>query len=150
MLKNETGNDDENTKILIMSSSSNDMNNNGLRRRASSEIILDYASSDGTEKKIRESDIGICWLYPPPTPLSVEWLFSIRGFENLYLYSWLLKDLSWAQNWYYAAYFFGALAVTMSFVILFNATYDGATNEIFYSLAGFLWLFANFWWMTGT
>ena len=97
----------------------------------------------------RESDIGICWFHPPEDALDFEWLFSIRGAENMYLYFWLLKDLSWAQDWYYPAYTFGALAIAWSFIMVCNALYDGATNEVFTSTAMFLWLFANFWWMTG-
>ena len=93
--------------------------------------------------------MGICWLPPPEEALDLDWLLSIRGAENLYLYFWLLKDLSWAQDWYYPAYVFGALAIASSFVMVVNTVVDQATNEIFFSTAVFLWIFANFWWMTG-
>ena len=104
---------------------------------------------NSTKDTERESDVGICWFHPPEDALDFEWLFSIRGAENMYLYFWLLKDLSWAQDWYYPAYTFGSLAIAWSFIMVCNAVYDGATNEVFTSTAMFLWLFANFWWMTG-
>ena len=97
----------------------------------------------------RESDIGICWLHPPEDALDLEWMFSIRGVENMYLYFWLLKDLSWSQDWYYPSYVFGSLAIVFSFLMVCNAVYDGSTNEVFTSTAVLLWIFANFWWMTG-
>ena len=96
----------------------------------------------------RESDVGICWLHPPEEALDLDWLLSIRGAENLYMYFWLLKDLSWSQNWYWPAYVFGSLAIAWAFVLVCNTLYDQATNEIFFSTAVFLWLFGNFWWMT--
>ena len=104
---------------------------------------------NSTKNEERETDVGICWFHPPEDALDFEWLFSIRGAENMYLYFWLLKDLSWAQDWYYPAYTFGSLAIAWSFIMVCNAVYDGATNEVFTSTAMFLWLFANFWWMTG-
>jgi hypothetical protein len=109
----------------------------------------DLLSVKTTSTGRRGSDVGICWLHPPEEALDLDWLLSIRGAENLYLYFWLLKDLSWAQDWYYPAYVFGALAIASSFVMVVNTVVDQATNEIFFSTAVFLWIFANFWWMTG-
>ena len=59
--------------------------------------------------------------------------------ENIHLHLWLLKDLSWAQDWYYAGIVFGSLAVAFSFLLFCSAWIARATNEIFVSAAVFVW-----------
>lgn len=62
-----------------------------------------------------------------------------RGLENIHLYIWLLKDLSWAQDWYYSGMIFGCLAVLWAFLLIVTAVRNSAVNEIFVSVAIFLW-----------
>ena len=64
---------------------------------------------------------------------------SLRGMENFHLYLWLVKDLSWAQNWYYSGMTFGSLAVSFSFFLMCYAIHMRATNEIFVSAAILIW-----------
>jgi hypothetical protein len=72
-------------------------------------------------------------IYAGGTTLSSSFL------ENIHLHLWLLKDLSWAQDWYYAGLFFGSLAVAFSFLLFCSALISRATNEIFFSAAVFVW-----------
>ena len=67
------------------------------------------------------------------------WSYPCKNLENIHLYLWLLKDLSWAQDWYYSGMIFGSLAVMWSFFIVLYALQSSATNEIFISVALFLW-----------
>ena len=62
-----------------------------------------------------------------------------KNLDNFHLYLWLLKDLSWAQDWYYCGMIFGSLAVVWSFLMILCAIKSSATNEIFISVALFLW-----------
>jgi hypothetical protein len=85
------------------------------------------------------SDVGTSSFCGIRTPQFTKSTYSFRGMENLHLYLWLLKDLSWAQNWYYSGLIFGSLAVSLSFLLMCNAIYVRATNEIFVSAAIFIW-----------
>ena len=101
------------------------------------------------KKRTRPSDRGICWLYPPTSAFHWDYFLSIRGGENLHLYMWILKDLSWTQEWYYPAWTFGTMALVWAFYLLFHAAHDRATNEIFIRVAVVIWIFGNWWWITG-
>jgi hypothetical protein len=59
--------------------------------------LTDRLIQPDTSKK-RPSDRGLCYFYPPTLNLSLDWALSHRGSENLHLYLWLLKDLSWAEG----------------------------------------------------
>lgn len=96
------------------------------------------------KESLIESDDGrgkwaICWLSLPDRPLSVSWFFSIRGSENFHLYLWLVKDLAWAQSWYYCGNIVGSLAVIWGGFILYHAMLERNTNEIFTGVAQFFW-----------
>ena len=98
---------------------------------------------------LRESDRGVAWLHAPTIPLTLSYFLGVRGGENVHLYLWILKDLSWTQEWFYPAWVFGTLAVVWAFYLLSHAVYEGATNEIFTRFAVTIWIFANWWWITG-
>ena len=54
------------------------------------------------------------------------------------------------QLWYYPGMLFGALAVTWSmYLLVFHAIRDRNVVEIYLGVGQFLWLFGNYWWMTG-
>ena len=75
---------------------------------------------------------------------------SIRGAENFHIYLWILKDLSWAQDWRFSAMFFGSFALAWCSVLLYMAAVKHRNVEEVYMLAALtLWLFGNFWWMIG-
>ena len=92
---------------------------------------------------------GICWFHPPDVVFRLSWLTSIRGSENVHIYLWILKDLSWAQSWWIPGHVFGIAAVLWSFYILSHAVRDRNTNEIMTNFSTFMWLFGNTWWMIG-
>ena len=54
------------------------------------------------------------------------------------------------QLWYYPGMLFGALAVTWSmYLLVFHAIRDRNIVEVYLGVGQFLWLFGNYWWMTG-
>lgn len=87
----------------------------------------------------RRQSSDICWLHMPDHPLSFKFFLSIRGSENFHLYLWLIKDLSWAQSWYYSGHIFGSLAVIWSVYILSHAARERNTNEICTGVAQTFW-----------
>ena len=87
----------------------------------------------------KRSSSNICWFHLPDHPLSFRWFLTIRGSENFHLYLWLIKDLAWAQSWYYCGHIFGSLAVIWSVYILSHAAREGNTNEIFTGVAQTFW-----------
>ena len=82
---------------------------------------------------------SICWFNLPQFQLSLKFFFSVRGAENFHLYLWLIKDLAWAQSWYYSGHIFGFLAISWSVYILCHAVAEGNTNEVFTGVAQMLW-----------
>ena len=74
---------------------------------------------------------------------------SIRGLENLLLYLWIAKDLSWTTSTWVPAWLFGLLSVIFAFLFIVRAVVDVVWIEIWHGVAQFLWVFGNFWWMIG-
>jgi len=93
---------------------------------------------------------GICWFYPPSEDWDLAYYWTLRGAENFHIYVWALKDLSWMQLWYWPGMIAGAGAVTWSaYLLIFHAMWDGNYWEIIFGTGQFVWLFGNYWWMTG-
>ena len=92
-----------------------------------------------SESNSNPSSSSICWFHLPDHPLSLQWFLTIRGSENFHLYLWLIKDLAWAQSWYYCGHIFGSLAVIWSVYILSHAARERNTNEIFTGVAQTFW-----------
>jgi hypothetical protein len=82
-------------------------------------------------------------------PFTFSWCFSVIGSEYVHTYFWVAKDLSWTQGWRFFALFYGSLAIFWWLVIAYHALRTCNRDEIYNCVALFLWLFANFWWMTG-
>ncbi len=82
---------------------------------------------------------NVCWFYPPERDWSLSWYLSLRGGENFHIYIWILKDLAWAQSWYYAGHFFGIFAIIWSLYLLSHAIKLRNINEIWASTAQTLW-----------
>jgi hypothetical protein len=97
------------------------------------------SSIDSAVDKVDDENGEICWFTLPRFPWSPSWLLSLRGAEYFHLYIWVLKDLSWAQSWYYSGHFFGSLAVFWSVYILSHAVHDRNINETFASVGQLLW-----------
>lgn len=81
------------------------------------------------------------------TPLSVRLFFSVRGTENLHVYLWLLKDLFWCLGYVYASSAFGSLALIFTASMFVSAFKMKNTEEMYFLVHVFVWLFSNFWWM---
>lgn len=102
------------------------------------------------ERKLESPEnIGLCWSQGPKEPFGVRFFYTIRGSEYLHLYLWVIKDLSWTQDWLYSGYIFGILAIIWSFFLIIRSLYYRNFYETIVSVAQLLWLVANFWWMTG-
>ena len=84
----------------------------------------------------------------PDEAWSPDIYLSVRGSENFLIYIWIAKDLSWTQNWYYSTHIFGVSALFCSFLTICRSIKDKSSEEIFHSIAQFMWLFSNYWWMS--
>ena len=82
-------------------------------------------------------------------PLTSRMFFTIRGSENFHIYLWIAKDFSWSQGLYYESLVFGVSALGWCTVLMYNAFRSKNMEEIYFLIPLTLWLFGNFWWMTG-
>jgi hypothetical protein len=73
----------------------------------------------------------------------------VAGSEYCHTYFWIAKDLAWMQGWRKCSIFFGMSALLWSLSIFFHGVRTSNLHELWNFFALFLWLFANFWWMTG-
>ena len=73
---------------------------------------------------------------------------SARGLDNVHIYMWLLKDLSWTLDSFWMSAIFGSLAIAWSVVLMATAYRSQDWEEMYMLVATVLWLFGNFWWMT--
>ena len=72
---------------------------------------------------------------------------SARGLDNVHIYMWILKDLSWTLDNFWMSAICGTMAIAWC-VILAIVAYRGKDWEEMYMLvATIMWLFGNFWWM---
>ena len=85
----------------------------------------------------------------PDRKWTLEMYFTIHGLENLLLYVWIAKDLSWTTSSWVGAWFWGILAIVLSLLFVVRAVVDVNWLEIWHGIAQFLWVFGNFWWMIG-
>lgn len=83
------------------------------------------------------------------SPWSPQIYFTTRGAENLHIYLWLAKDLSWTQDWVVSGMLFGALAIAWTAVLFYLAISDKNWEEAYTLVPYALWLIANYYWMTG-
>ena len=81
----------------------------------------------------------ISWFRLPEHELSYNAMFSIRGSKQFHFYLWVLKDLSWAQSWYYSGNAFGILAVILAGLLLFNSFREANINEMATAVGVTLW-----------
>lgn len=86
------------------------------------------------------------WFDIPVTP---KMFFTIRGSENFHIYLWIAKDYSWSQDLYYESLIFGIAALAWCSVLMYHAVRTRNNEEIFFLIPLTIWLFGNFWWMTG-
>lgn len=85
----------------------------------------------------------------PDEPYSPKWYLTERGGEYVHLYLWILKDLSWTQDWYYVGNAAGSVAVLWGCFMLHRAYTLHNRNELITGSSQLLWLIANLWWMSG-
>lgn len=78
----------------------------------------------------------------------VEFL-SVKTVENFHTYLWVLKDLSWTQNWYWTGLIVGSLAMGLSFIVTVGSLHSKEYANAWHNFAQLLWLMSNFIWMTG-
>jgi hypothetical protein len=66
-----------------------------------------------------------------------------------HLYIWIVKDLSWTQNWFYVGCLSAAAAFCVSCFCVARSWWAGGSADTFVHCMTFLWLFANAVWMYG-
>ena len=79
---------------------------------------------------------------------SLSYYITSKGAENFHIYLWIAKDLCWALDLRDAGMTFGALALGWCCVLAVKAFREGNTEDGYFLIPTFLWLFANYWWMT--
>ena len=71
-----------------------------------------------------------------------------RGLDNVHIYLWILKDLSWTLDNFWMSAICGSLAIAWCVVLILVAYRGRDWEEMYMLIATILWLFGNFWWMT--
>lgn len=94
-------------------------------------------------------DVDFSWVSGPQEKFDISWILSSKGSENFQLYFWVLKDLSWTQDWYISGFVFGPIAVIWSGFLVLKTIYNRNWYETIISVSQLLWLFGNVWWMSG-
>jgi hypothetical protein len=75
------------------------------------------------------------------------YFFTIRGVENLLIYAWVAKDLSWTT--YYSDWIvFAIISLVLAGLIVIKTIFEVDFEDLWHRIAEFLWLFANFWWLS--
>ena len=97
--------------------------------------------------KVSKNGVGTTFLYR--LPFSTQSYYMMRPVENVHIYLWILKDLSWAQDWYYPSLIFGGLALVWCVVLFLEAIRLRSMYEVYMNVGVTLWLVANFTWMAG-
>ena len=82
-------------------------------------------------------------------PVSPKMFFTIRGSENFHIYLWIAKDFSWSQGLLWESMIFGACTIGWCAVLMRNAFKYSNYEEVYFLFPVTLWLFANYWWMSG-
>ena len=83
-------------------------------------------------------------------PFSSQSYYMLRPVENVHIYVWIIKDLSWSQDWYYPTLIFGALALLWCGMLLLEAIRARSVYEVYMITGTTLWLAANYTWMAGS
>ena len=75
------------------------------------------------------------------------YFYTIRGVENLLIYTWIAKDLCWLTYFkYYLPFPIAALSIS-GLLVLNSAVIEQDFEDVWHRIAEFLWLLANFFWM---
>lgn len=75
------------------------------------------------------------------------YFYTIRGVENLLVYTWIAKDICWttySSDWM----FFVVLSLVFSGLIVAKSIFELDFEDVWHRIAEFLWLFSNFWWLS--
>ena len=109
--------------------------------------------SDDENRSFIEKEIGI-FVHPSTQVGRVdrtgtkEFVYhTVRGVENILIYTWIAKDLCWllySPDWIY----FGIGALCICGVVVVKSISEMNFEDVWHRVAEFLWLFANFWWMS--
>lgn len=78
-----------------------------------------------------------------------HWYFTRSGSEIVSLYLWMTTDFFWTQLWYWPSLILGSATIIWTFSTFYIVWIENDLNEFFLLVSHFLWIFANFWWMTG-
>lgn len=73
----------------------------------------------------------------------------MAGAEYVHTYFWICKDLAWTQEWRLFSLGMGISALLWTLILFYHALRTRNGHEIYNAISIFMWIFANFWWMTG-
>ena len=70
-----------------------------------------------------------------------------RGLDNVHIYMWILKDLSWTLDNFWMSAICGSMAIAWCVILAIVAYRSKDWEEMYMLVATVMWLFGNFWWM---
>eukprot|EP01102_Stenamoeba_stenopodia_P022592 TRINITY_DN9496_c0_g1_i1.p1 TRINITY_DN9496_c0_g1~~TRINITY_DN9496_c0_g1_i1.p1 ORF type:complete len:343 (-),score=49.31 TRINITY_DN9496_c0_g1_i1:81-1109(-) len=88
-----------------------------------------------------------CENFFPDEPIHWRYFISLRGVDNLLVWSWILKDLSWNSNWWIPSWIFGSSSVFLALIMLLRVW--SCPTGVLHHFTQLLWLFGNYWWLIG-
>ena len=128
---------------LFEGTSSMDDNDLLLSREYSSASSVPGGRVDRLLSTVKSEDqwsyTGTCYFHLPDT----TWSFSYYvhdGAAYFYVYLWILKDFSWAQNHYFSAHFFGGCALLWQLGFLVHSVRLRSIESIWINVVFSLWL----------
>mmetsp|Transcript_28467 Transcript_28467/g.75027 ORF Transcript_28467/g.75027 Transcript_28467/m.75027 type:complete len:121 (+) Transcript_28467:91-453(+) len=89
------------------------------------DAVKGYHHLGDSHHRVEEQWCLAAWFTYPYFKWRPRWYFTtIRGAEWFHVYLWLLKDLSWTQDWNYLGIFSGFAAVFWSLFLMFQVILD--------------------------
>ena len=106
---------------------------------ADTDVFVDAPSAPPQEAP-EGGPRGLCWLHPPKHAWSPRHYTSTDGVEQLQMYLWLAKDLSWMRLAFYPGICLGATTCFVQFCVVCRAAYLRNAHEFAVQLGQALWL----------
>jgi len=74
---------------------------------------------------------------------------SDNGQSNFHIYLWIIKDLAWAQNWYWVAHIVGGAALLWQLYFFTKSALNRNLDDAWFNSTVFMWLLGHYLWMDG-
>jgi hypothetical protein len=102
------------------------------------EVFVDAPSAPPLD--LTTTPIGLCWLHPPKHAWSPAHYTATDGVEQLQMYLWLAKDLSWMRLAFWPGMILGATTCFVQLCVVCRAAYLRNAHEFAVQLGQAMWL----------